>query len=106
MNTSTHKLQSDFCKALAHPSRILIIELLGQREHSFTELMEQTGLLKSNLSQHVSILHGMGMLNYRKEGQAKYYRLTYPRVGEIVTLIRSQLKDYFDEQGELMANMN
>jgi ArsR family transcriptional regulator len=45
-----------FCKALANPIRIEIIDVLNDKELTFGELQNETGVLKSNLSQHLSLM--------------------------------------------------
>ena len=47
-------LHSNICKALANPIRIEIIDILNDKELTFGEIREITGVLKSNLSQHLS----------------------------------------------------
>ena len=51
-----YTLHSNIFKALANPIRIEIIDILNNKEMSFRELQEATGVLKSNLSQHLTVL--------------------------------------------------
>jgi DNA-binding transcriptional ArsR family regulator len=89
---SLHRLQAEIFKALAHPSRLLILETLYRQEESFSSLMETTGLLKSNLSQQLSILQGSGLIHCTKKGQNKYYSLSNENIAEVIRLVNSQLR--------------
>ena len=92
MPASLHRLQAEIFKALAHPSRLLILETLYRQEESFSSLMETTGLLKSNLSQQLSILQGSGLIHCTKKGQNKYYSLSNENIAEVIRLVNSQLQ--------------
>ncbi len=45
-----------FCKALANPIQIEIIDVLNDKELTFGELQNEAGVLKSNLSKHLSLM--------------------------------------------------
>lgn len=92
MPAPLHRLQAEIFKALAHPSRLLILDSLYQREESFSGLMEITGLLKSNLSQQLSILQGSGLILCVKKGQNKYYSLADRNIAEVIRLVNGQLR--------------
>ena len=92
MPASVHHLQAEIFKALAHPSRLLILETLYRQEESFSSLMDITGLLKSNLSQQLSILQGSGLIHCAKKGQNKYYSLSNGNIAEVIRLVNSQLR--------------
>jgi len=70
-----YSLHANICKALANPIRIEIIDLLNDKELSFGELQNETGVLKSNLSQHLSLMVSNGILVQRKEGLNVYFKL-------------------------------
>ena len=57
-----YQLHADVCKALAHSIRIEIIDLLQDQEIGFGEIADKTGITKSNLSQHLSIMVEKGIL--------------------------------------------
>lgn len=74
------KLQANICKALGHPVRIEIIDLLRDKKMSFGELGRATGCLKSNLSQHLSSMAAKGLLLRRKEGSIVFYERSSKKV--------------------------
>ncbi|MDZ4686591.1 MAG: metalloregulator ArsR/SmtB family transcription factor [Planctomycetaceae bacterium] len=65
-------------KALAHASRLFILDLLQQGELSAGELTDKVGADQSTVSKHLAILREVGLVNYRKDGTTSYYRLCCP----------------------------
>jgi len=59
-NKNLFKLHAEVCKALGHPLRIEVIDLLENRELGFSDILESTGERKSNLSQHLSVMSKKG----------------------------------------------
>ncbi|MBL4578223.1 MAG: winged helix-turn-helix transcriptional regulator [Flavobacteriales bacterium] len=96
------ELQADVCKALAHPLRIEIIDLLQADELCFSDILEVTGGLKSNLSQHLSIMTTKGILKMRREGKCNYYSLSTKKVAQACQLMREVLIDNLEKQKNLL----
>lgn len=95
-------LHAHLCKALAHPTRLLIIDELRDGPRSVSELVERIGLRQSNLSQHLGILRDQRLVVARREGQTVYYSLRDPRVTQAFDLLRHVLKSVLKE-GERLA---
>lgn len=66
---------SNFLKALAHETRLLILCLLAERERSVTELEELLSLSQPTVSQHLARLRLDGLVNSRRDGKTVYYAL-------------------------------
>jgi len=96
------ELQADVCKALAHPLRIEIIDLLQADELCFSDILEVTGGLKSNLSQHLTIMTTKGILKMRREGKCNYYSLSTKKVAQACQLMREVLIDNLEKQKTLL----
>ena len=62
-------------KALAHPARLLVLCQLVEGEASVGELQPITGLSMSALSQHLSVLREMALVETRREAQTIFYSL-------------------------------
>jgi ArsR family transcriptional regulator len=62
-------------RALGEPARLRILNALRGGEAAVTELVEATGLSQANLSKHLQLLHSVGFVTRRKEGQFVYYAL-------------------------------
>ncbi len=99
------ELHADICKALGHPLRIEIIDLLTEKELSFSDIIEITGGLKSNLSQHLSIMVKKGILQTKKEGKNAYFSLTTPKIAQACQLMREVLIDNLEKQKQLLENI-
>ncbi len=62
-------------KALAHPTRLFMLEELADRSYCVCELTEMVGLDVSTVSKHLSILKNAGLVNVEKKGKQVFYSL-------------------------------
>ncbi len=97
-----YQLHAHLCKALAHPTRLLIIDELRDGPRSVSELVERIGLRQSNLSQHLGILRDQRLVVARRDGQTVYYSLRDARVTQAFDLLRQVLRSVLKE-GERLA---
>lgn len=65
-------------KALAHPSRLLMVEALSSGERCVRDLKELVGADLSTVSKHLSLLKAAGIALSEKRGQQVFYRLRVP----------------------------
>jgi DNA-binding transcriptional ArsR family regulator len=105
-NKIIYKLHADVCKALAHAIRIEIIDLLGESELGFGEISEKTGVVKSSLSQHLSVMVGKGILTQRKEGLNSYFKISTPKVAEACQLMREVMIERIEKTNEMLKQIN
>ena len=75
-------------KAIAHPLRLKILCVLGDREISVQDIVEQVGTSQSNISQHLAILRAKGVLATRKDANRVFYRIGDPRTLKLVGMMR------------------
>jgi DNA-binding transcriptional ArsR family regulator len=61
--------------AIAEPNRRAILQLVGQREMAAGEIAAQFAVTRPAVSQHLSVLKGVGLLDERREGTRRLYRL-------------------------------
>ena len=87
-----YERQAAMCKALAHPSRIQLLDLVGKGERACGDLQKQLGISKANLSQHVSQLRHAGMIVTRRQGKQMFCSIALPEVKEACQMIRNVLK--------------
>lgn len=104
-NKKLYELQANVCKALGHPVRIEIIDLLQNTEMSFGELLDKIGGAKSNLSQHLSSMVGKGILLQRKEGLNVFYKLTSKKVSTACAMMREVLIDSLKKQNQILETL-
>jgi ArsR family transcriptional regulator, virulence genes transcriptional regulator len=69
------KRASDFLKALAHESRLMILCILAEGETSVSELEQQLGLRQPTVSQQLARLRADGLVSTRRDGKTVYYSL-------------------------------
>jgi ArsR family transcriptional regulator len=81
--------RAEVIKALAHPSRILIVELLAQGERCVCELTDSVGADMSTVSKHLSLMKSVGLVEVEKRGQNAYYRLACPCLGDFFECVDS-----------------
>ena len=77
-----------FFKALAHPVRVRLVELLVQRDRTVQELHGALRLDQSTVSQHLAVLRANHVVAARKEGVAVRYALRDPLVGDLLAIAR------------------
>ncbi len=88
MQDALRLFKADFFKALSHPARIKILELLRRGELSVTELQEQLGIESSSVSQHLSVLRHKKIVDSRKAGTTVYYSVHDPAVFDLLDAAR------------------
>lgn len=74
------QLRADVLKAMAHPSRLLIIDELSTGEKCVCELTEVVGADMSTVSKHLSLMKKAGIVQDEKRGKKVFYRLRVPCV--------------------------
>ena len=75
-----HKAQARIIKALAHPTRLFIVDELSRGERCVCELTEMIGVEMPTVSRHLSQLKSGGILEDEKRGSQVFYRLRVPCV--------------------------
>jgi ArsR family transcriptional regulator len=104
-NKKIFELHAEVCRALGHSLRIEVIDLLQDKELCFTDILDITGGLKSNLSQHLSVMTKKGILKSRRDGQFIYFSLSSKKVAQACRLMREVLMDSLKKQKDLLEKM-
>jgi DNA-binding transcriptional ArsR family regulator len=79
---------SEMLKAIAHPVRIAIVELLGSdQKKNVTEIYEALKIEQAVASHHLSILKNKGVLISERSGKNCYYYLRHQRLSQIIECI-------------------
>ena len=94
MSQELRRFKAEIFQALAHPTRIAIVESLRQGETSAGDLIQQLELEQANVSQHLAVLRGKQIVVSRKEGNQVFYSLRDPVLIEVLDI----LKRYFYSQ--------
>ena len=88
-----YKDESEMLKALAHPVRLQIIQIIiGLREDEccVTAIQKRLGMPQSTLSQHLQILRNRGIIEGNRKGVEVCYRVIDSRVREIMRIIEKE----------------
>lgn len=93
-----YKARANIIKAMAHPSRLLIIDALAVKELCVCELTELIGADTSTVSKHLSVLKNAGIVTDEKRGTMVYYRLRVSCImnffGCIESVMESSARDH------------
>ena len=94
MPDSLRQFKADIFQALAHPTRIAILELLSGSEVSAGALIEKLDMEQANVSQHLAVLRAKQIVINRKAGNQVFYSVRDPLILEVLALMRV----YFQKQ--------
>jgi ArsR family transcriptional regulator len=100
-----YQAKAEFFKALAHPARIRVLELLSEREHSVSEMLPEVGIEPAHLSQQLAVLRKMSLVVTRKEGSTVFYSLVSPHVAELLVVARRILTEVLVSQVGLLDDL-
>ncbi|RHW34151.1 ArsR family transcriptional regulator [Neobacillus notoginsengisoli] len=88
MDLEMQKFKADFFKAMSHPLRIRILELLGEGEKSVNEIQSLVGSEGSAVSQQLMILRSKNIVTGTKDGNRVIYSLRDPLIIELLAVAR------------------
>jgi DNA-binding transcriptional ArsR family regulator len=83
--------QAELFRALAHPFRLQLLEMLGAEEVCVCHLVAYSGKPQPYVSKHLAELRDAGIVIDRREGQRVYYRLTDPALRTVLDGARRAL---------------
>lgn len=87
------ELVAKYFRTLGDPTRLRILELVGERERSVGELVEALGLQQPKVSNHLACLRWCGFVTTRREHRTVHYRVADPRVAALIATGRALLAD-------------
>jgi ArsR family transcriptional regulator len=88
-----YKQKATVLKALAHPSRLIMIDALAEGEKCVCELQQLVGADISTVSKHLSVMKNAGIVTDRKEGLKVFYRLRVPCVLRFFDCVDAVLRE-------------
>ena len=97
------KARARIIKALAHPTRLFIVDELSRREHCVHDLTEMVGADISTVSKHLSLLKNAGIVRDDKRGTQVFYQLTLPCVLRFLDCVETILRDNAEAQMNLVG---
>lgn len=84
-----YKNRSEIMKALAHPTRLFIVDFLTDGEKCVCEIVEQVGVDISTISKHLLVMKNAGLVEDEKRGLNVYYKLICPCVADLFNCLES-----------------
>ena len=106
MPSRLREYKANVFQALAHPTRIAVVEILRDGELSAGAMQEKLGLEQANLSQHLAILRGRQIVINRKEGNQVFYSLRNPVLIEVLDVMRRYCQSNLNEAIQLLGEMD
>jgi len=100
-----YEIKANLFRGLAHPLRIRILEVLSSTDTvSVANLLRDTGLEASHLSQHLAVLRRHNLVLAERRANQVFYRLAYPDVAELLTVSRTLLVKILESTQEQLLS--
>jgi len=98
---SHYKARAKIMKALAHPTRLLIVDMLSEGEKCVCELNKNIDADVSTVSKHLSVLKASGLVDDEKRGLNVFYHLKVPCILNFMTCVQDVINANFNLQKDL-----
>ncbi len=96
-----YEARAAIIKAMAHPTRLFMVEELSRGERCVCELTEMVGADVSTVSKHLSVLKNVGIVQDDKRGSQVFYSLLVPCVLNFFSCVESVLESQAEAQAKL-----
>jgi ArsR family transcriptional regulator len=93
-----YEARAAVAKALAHPSRLVMLDALAEKEMCVCDLTDLVGADQSTVSKHLAVLKHAGIVDVRKDGVRTVYRMKIRCLGGFWKCVESVLKQNLKEQ--------
>jgi len=80
---------AEILRALAHPIRLQMVQLLLEGEKTVTEIHSTLGIKQSSASQQLSLMKTRGVLKSRRSGNRTHYSLARPGIGQLISCLHA-----------------
>src|SRR5688500_18164790 len=97
--------KAQFFRALAHPTRIRMLEILARGGRTVQELQEALTLEQPIVSQQLAVLRNQGIVSAQKEGLSVRYTLRDQLIGALLDLARRIFNNHFDNTQGLLREL-
>jgi DNA-binding transcriptional ArsR family regulator len=105
MQNALRRFKADIFQALAHPTRIAIMELLSQGEFSAGALIEKLDMEQANISQHLAVLRAKQLVVTRRAGNQIFYSIRDPLISKVLQLMRRYFHAHLKESLEMLEDL-
>ena len=106
MPETLRQFKANIFQALAHPTRIAIVELLRDGELPVSIIIERLGLEPANASQHFAVLKSKNIVINRKEGTQVFYSVRDPLLIEVLDVMRRYFQAHVEEAVAMLNSIS
>ena len=106
MHDPLRRFKADIFQALAHPTRIAILELLSGGELSAGTLIERLGIEQATVSQHLAVMRAKQLVINRKAGNQVFYSVRDPILIDVLNLMRTYFHSHLKESLGMLDEMD
>ncbi|OZI13385.1 transcriptional regulator [Bacillaceae bacterium SAS-127] len=99
------QFKAEFFKALAHPLRIKILEILAEGDKSVNEIQNLAGSEGSAVSQQLTVLRGKNIVTGTKDGNRVIYSLRDPMIIELLAVARQIFNNHLVDTITMLDKM-
>jgi ArsR family transcriptional regulator len=92
------EIRAKIIKSMAHPVRLMIVEILKTGEHSFSQIFDVFKLDKSTISKHLLVLKESGIISSRKNGTDMIYKLDVPCITDFFSCVTAVIESNVKKQ--------
>jgi ArsR family transcriptional regulator len=100
------EIKAELFKALSHPGRVRVLEVLRDGDRTVGELIPLVGLESSHLSQQLAVLRRARLVSVTRSGSAVIYSIADPAVVELLAAARSVLINSLSVSQDLLADLH
>lgn len=97
--------KAELFKALAHPARIRILELLREGERTVSDLQTELEIEGSSVSQQLGVLRARALVTGRKDGTSVHYRVVDPKVFDLLDIARAMFQSHVASLQEMAGGV-
>ncbi len=102
MPNALRQFKAAIFQALAHPTRIAVLELLRDQELAVSVILERLELEPANASQHFAVLRAKHIITRRKQGSQVFYSVRDPLIIEVLDIMRKYFQVHLQESVALL----
>jgi DNA-binding transcriptional ArsR family regulator len=105
LSAPVSEVKAELFKALGHPARVRVLEVLSDGERSVSDMQPLVGIESSHLSQQLGVLRRAGLVVTRREGASVVYSLADPLLAELLAVAKRLLISSLAHTEELLADL-
>jgi len=105
MPETLRHFKAEIFQALAHPTRIAILEQLRDGELAAGAIIERLGMEQANVSQHLAVLRSKQIVVNRKAGNQVFYSVRDPLIIQVLDLMRQYFHAHLSEALSMLEEM-